>query len=326
MEWIKKSTMFLGVFIFLVMALTLNFVLQKDYFLELGFTWWIIVLSILLLDGTKILSEILFFKYKGRTQIFLGIFSVTLILLSAYTTFGVREWKSVAAQLKSDNKNDSHITQMKMYKEQKGRLDIQFNSLEKQIKMKEDLINSLKDDQNGKWLRHRYNKEIGELNKEKEKVLIRLDNLDKENNFNFQKEVTLTDALSISLGIQSDRIETATNAIIALTVEGIIIFLCFSISHFKFIVKRNKKADPSMNTTGNMAEEAVNPNEINGMYIRRLRRLYDLTQNEMSELIEIPRGTLAKLETGRSEITPEIIEKIKNFEKTIEQDKNISLN
>lgn len=319
MELVKKIFMFLGVLFFLGLALTLNFVLQKDYFLELGFLPWIIVISILLLDGTKILAEILFFKYKGRTQVLLGLFSLTLILLSAYTTFGVREWKSVQAQLKSENKNNSHLVQIKRYKDQKGRLDNQFNSLEKQIKVKEELISALKEDSKGKWLRHRYNSEIGKLNKEKEKVIAKLEKLDKENTFSFEKDVTLTDALSLSLGIQSEKLETATNAIIALTVEGIIVFLCFSLSHFNFIYRKVKKA-PDNNLKPVEAEEYIDLNnlgkeeEVNGYAIRKIRQKYDLTQKDMAAMLGIPRGTLAKVETGRSEVTEHIKSKLIELE------------
>lgn len=313
----KRLILYIGIFIFLAMALTLNFVLQKDYFMELGFLPWVIVISILLLDGSKILSEIVFFKYKGKTRIYIGIFSAILILLSAYTTFGVREWKSVAAQLKNDNKNNSHLVKLNRYKEQKSRLDSQFNSLEKQIKVKQDLIASLKKDNNAKWLRHRYNKEIGKLNKEKEKVIAKLEELDKNNKFNFKKAVTLTDALSLSLGIHSENLETLTNAIIAITVEGIIVFLSFSLSHLNTMYKSDE------NPNKKKMEDYIDYNkihandEVNGLTIRRIRKKHDLTQRVMAEKLGIPRGTLAKVETGRSLVPEHVKDKIFEMESTL---------
>ncbi|HEO66084.1 MAG TPA: hypothetical protein ENI73_09480, partial [Spirochaetes bacterium] len=87
----KRILSTLGIIILLTLALTLNFFLQIDYFHEIGFVLGLAVISIALLDISKVVSETLFFRLRQKsTRIILAGFSLILILISAYTTFSYR--------------------------------------------------------------------------------------------------------------------------------------------------------------------------------------------------------------------------------------------
>lgn len=330
---IKNLFLVGGIAVFLVLALTLNFILQKDYFAEIGFAGWVITISIILLDGSKILSEIFFFKLKwGPARISLGLFSILLLLLSAYTTFGVRQWKAHQAQLNTEYANSSVLAYNKRIKLAKQRLDKQLESLEKQIQTKESMISALKEDDKGKWLRHRYNKEMSKLNNDKKWLLKKIEDKETQIKPIDNKKVSLSDSLAAAFGMSVQRLETATNIIVALTVEAIIIFLCYSLSYslnnntFKFpkISFKRKKKVPNIiesamldGDNGNSRVRYFYDNQINGDSLRIFRKSNNLTQTQLSELIDVPRGTIAKLETGRGEITDEVKRKLTEFETRI---------
>lgn len=330
---IKNYLLLGGIILFLLLALTLNFVLQKDYFSEIGFAGWVITISIILLDGSKILSEIFFFKLKwGPSRISLGLFSILLLLLSAYTTFGVRQWKAHQAQLNTDFANSSVLAYNKRIRLAKQRLERQLDSLENQIQTKESMISALQEDDKGKWLRHRYNKEMTRLNNDKKQLIKQIEAKEAQFKPFDKKKVSLSDSLAASFGVSVQKLETATNIIVALTVEAIIIFLCYSLSYSlsnntfkmpKFNFKRKKKLSGILEASmldGNNGNNKVRyffDNQINGDSLRVFRKSNNLTQTQLSELINVPRGTIAKLETGRGEITDELKKKLTEFETRI---------
>ncbi|GMT49657.1 MAG: hypothetical protein IEMM0008_1196 [bacterium] len=227
----KRIFSTLGIIILLALALTLNFFLQIDYFHEIGFVIGLAVISIALLDISKVASETLFFRIRHKpTRIILASFSLILILISAYTSFSVRQWHSVQTYQKAETKHSENTLYNSRVKEKKDRLNTQLRGLESQIKTKQSLITSLKDDQEGKWLRHRYNKEIDQLSRQKAPLIVGLNKLDQQTTHQ-DNELSFHEALTRTFGFSGLGIESVTNIVIALTVEGIIIFLCFSLSH-----------------------------------------------------------------------------------------------
>ncbi len=227
----KRILSTLGIIILLTLALTLNFFLQIDYFHEIGFVLGLAVISIALLDISKVVSETLFFRLRQKsTRIILAGFSLILILISAYTTFSYRQWHSFQAHQKAEVKQSENTLYNTRIKEKKERLNTQLSGLDGQIKTKESLIISLKDDQEGKWLRHRYNKEIDRLSRQKAPLIMELNKLDQQVT-RPKDDITFHQALTHTFGVSGLGLESVTNIVIALTVEGIILFLCFSFSH-----------------------------------------------------------------------------------------------
>ncbi len=227
----KRILSTLGIIILLALALTLNFFLQIDYFHEIGFVLGLAIISIALLDISKVVSETLFFRLRQKsTRIILAGFSLILILISAYTTFSYRQWRSFQAHQKAEVKQNEYTLYNTRIQEKKARINTQLSGLEGQIKTKQSLITSLKDDQKGKWLRHRYNKEIDRLSRQKAPLIVELNKLDQKATLQ-KDDISFHQALTYTFGVSGLGLESVTNVVIALTVEGIILFLCFSFSH-----------------------------------------------------------------------------------------------
>ncbi len=228
----KRILSTLGIIILLALALTLNFYLQIDYFHEIGFVIGLAAISIALLDISKVVSETLFFRIRQKpTRIILASFSLVLILISAYTSFSVRQWHSVQAYQVAETENSETTLYNTRTKEKKERTNAQLSGLEGQIKTKQSLIASLKDDEEGKWLRHRYNKEIDQLSRQKAPLIMELNKLDQQITRQKHNKISFHQALTRTFGVSGIGLESITNIVIAFTVEGIILFLCFSLSH-----------------------------------------------------------------------------------------------
>ncbi len=343
---IKKFFSALGLLILLSLALTLNFILQQDYFNQIGFAGIVVFISIILLDTSKVLSETMFFRIKHCiAKYILAVFSIVLLIISAYTTFSVRQHKTYMAHTSIEKDNQSITEKNTSIKQQKQRLQDQISSIDGQIKTKQSLITSLQDDEKGKWLRHRYNKEIDKLDIQKSPLLKEINKLDKQIIPIDKKKVSLQTALALSIGIKAMKIETITNLTIALTIEGIIIFLCYSLS---FVLRTNRtkseskkdkivredvrdtenhqnnpnnyrtfhrtkpanKVQDKENTIQFYNDEDIKNDFPDSERLKGYRASNNLTQIELAEKWNISRSKIAKMETGAEKVSQDVLELI----------------
>ncbi len=238
----KSTALIVLVSILLATGLYINFILQKDFLTKLGFEGLLAIICILFFDASKIISEIVFFNLKSiSSKLIIGTFALLLVFLSVYTTFSERTWKSQVKTLEMEDYNHGIQEQNQLIEDSKKRLKSQLNDLDEQIATKRNLITKLKEDSgknNDKWLLFQYNKEIfqynkeiDKLNKDKSVLLARIDKIDKTKVINPKKHYSLKEALKNGLGIvQGENLEVVSNLVIAVVTDGIILFLCFSLS------------------------------------------------------------------------------------------------
>ncbi len=312
----QKIILIVGIVFFLILALVLNFTLQRDYFHEIGISGLIVLITIVLLDGTKVMSETLFFKFKKpMAKLLLGSFALVLLIISAYTTFSVRQWKSVQSFQNVEQQNQSMKDANNIIGEKKKRLQDQIESLDEQIKAKQDLIKDLKEYENALWLKRKYSKEIDAINQKKLPLIKDLNQLDSKLIPIDKKKISLQNALAISLNLPAMKLETVTNIVIALTVEAIIIFLCYSLSYVmksEKIVTNNDVRVIAYNR-GSNGNSTVNKFD----NLRDFREQLNLTQIQLSELSGVPRSTISKIETGKGELNDDLKQKFIGIGKTI---------
>ncbi len=269
----KSTALIVLVSILLATGLYINFILQKDFLTQLGFEGLLAIVCILFFDASKIISEIVFFNLKSiSSKLVIGTFALLLVLLSVYTTFSVRTWKS---QMKfQETKDYNHAIQERnqQIENSKQRLRSQMDDLNEQIKTKRNLITKLKEDSNknnDKWLLFQYNKEIflynkeiDKLNKDKSGLMTRIDKVDKTKVINPKKHYSLKEALKKGLGaVQGENLEVITNFVIAVITDGIILFLCFSLSFLAGARIQDIKEKPPLSSQPVTAPSNGDPNK-----------------------------------------------------------------
>ncbi|GMT49581.1 MAG: hypothetical protein IEMM0008_1120 [bacterium] len=238
----KSTALIVLVSILLATGLYINFILQKDFLTKLGFEGLLAIICILFFDASKIISEIVFFNLKSiSSKLIIGTFALLLAFLSVYTTFSERTWKSQVKSLEMEDYNHAILERNLQIENSKKRLKTQLKSLDEQIDTKRNLITKLKEDSNknnDKWLLFQYNKEIfqynkeiDKLNKDKSGLLSQIDTIDRTKVINPKKHYSLKDALKNGIGaVQGENLEIISNLVIAVVTDGIILFLCFSLS------------------------------------------------------------------------------------------------
>ncbi len=238
----QKALYLTLVCIFLSAGLFINFILQKDFLTQLGFSGLVVVITIIFFDGAKVLSEILFFKIKGFSKVIIGIFAIFLFLISVYSTFAVRNWKARQTFEKVEKVNIHNQESNRDLAKKKARLTNQIKSLEGQINTVQKLISSL-NGKKDKWLGLRYQKEITKLNNQKIALLTQMNSLDKSKISVKKRKITLQHAMAESFGSSGEKLSIITNLIIALMVDGIILFLCYN---FSYLAVNKTESDPNL--------------------------------------------------------------------------------
>lgn len=236
----KNTYLTVAIAVLVLTGLYINFILQKDFLIQLGFDGMLAIVCILFFDASKIISEILFFKLKKITpKLIVRTFAVVLIFLSVYATFSVRTWKSRSNFQSLENANALLNNKNKEIKATKNRLTNQLESLEDQIKMKRTMILSFSDQNQNKWITFRYNKEINKLSEQKTALLKKIDDVVTKKVLATNQKLSLQQAMEESIGTGSEKLEIITNLVIALVTDGIILFLCFSLS---FVLPEEEEA------------------------------------------------------------------------------------
>jgi len=313
----KRILAIFGISLLLSLALILNIFLQLDYFKEIGFVLFLALISISLLDISKIVSETMFFKIKKIVpKIILSFFSLLLISISAYTTFSVRQWHSVKSMAIVDTGNKKLTNTNTRLVDRKKRLESQLTSLQSQISTKQAMIKSLpafgRYGRSNKWLKHRYNKEIGKLNNQKTLLLTKIDDVDAKITPVTQQKLSLQQAISSSIGISGLLLETITNLTIAFTVEGIILFLCYSLS---YVLKMGQSVDRKG------AEEADIENRNRTFFtkedigediidLKSIRGDLGLTQADFAKKMGVTDRTIRRVEKGENKVSGRILKEL----------------
>ncbi len=253
----------------LITGLYINFILQKDFLTQQGFDGLLAVICICFFDASKIISEIVFFKMKGlASKIAIGVFAVILIFLSVYTTFSVRTWKSQLTFYEMESSRKDLNAKNKQIDDRKSRLATQLKSLEEQIHTKREMIQSINSDRRTKnnWLSFQYNKEIDKLNEQKLSLLKKIDSIDQKKILTTDKQISLHKAMSQALGNEGQNLELLTNLMIALVTDGIILFLCFSLSFLisqrELLLSEEQNRENDQTETNNNSQPKNNFEEI----------------------------------------------------------------
>lgn len=249
----KNIFLILIITILLFTGLYINFILQQDFLTQFGFEGYIAILCIIFFDASKVMSEILFFQVRNFiTKLSVGLFAFSLIFLSIYTTFSVRTWKSQITIHESKNITLSVKEEEEKAERVKNRVKQQIESLDEQIEIKKSIIISLNKANKSKnaWLISVYNKKLDQFTKDKIKLLRELEDIEKAKKTGVHAPLTLTKAMKERLGEKGENLELATNLVIAVLTDSIILFLCFGLSfllgqrdHFKQNTAKSKESE-----------------------------------------------------------------------------------